>query len=160
MDNEKSIAEINEVIAQVEAGLEPGCEIGARDKMTLKGLLRANNIDKNIKFFPCKREISARIVAHFVRVKGIPQSRFSINAQPGIFILCEGIAGGAERKEAEVGKHEKPVQAAPVRKEEKTPKEKRSEKKEKPGKAVKTPKKEKPGKASAPKVKTAKKKKK
>jgi len=87
MDNEKSIAEINEVIEKVEAALEPKCEIGARDKMTLKGLLKAGNIKKKMKFFPCKRESSAKVVTHFVKVKGIPQSRFSMSAQPGIFIL-------------------------------------------------------------------------
>ncbi|MGC1243420.1 MAG: hypothetical protein WA874_17640 [Chryseosolibacter sp.] len=87
MDNEKTIAEINEVIEKVEAALEPKCEIGARDKMTLKGLLKTSKVEKNLKFFPCRRENSARILHHFIKVKGIPQSRFSMNAQPGIFIL-------------------------------------------------------------------------
>ena len=87
MENEKTIAEINDVIANVEAGLESGCEIGARDKMTLKGLLKAANIDKKIKFFPCKRENSAKILSHFVKVKSVPQSKYSMNAQPGIFLL-------------------------------------------------------------------------
>lgn len=87
MDNEKTIAEINDVIAKVEAGLEPGCEIGARDKMTLKGLLKTAKVDKKIKFFPCKRENSAKILTHFLKVKGIPQSKYSMNAQPGIFLL-------------------------------------------------------------------------
>ena len=87
MDNEKSIAEINDVIAKVEAALEPGCEIGARDKMTLKGLLKTANVTKKTKFFPCKRESSAKILTHFVKTKGIPQSRFSMNSQPNIFIL-------------------------------------------------------------------------
>ena len=87
MDNEKSIAEINEVIAKVEAELEPNCEIGARDKATLKTLLKTSKIDKNAKFFPCKREISAKVVNHFVKVKGLSQSRFSMNAQPNIFLL-------------------------------------------------------------------------
>jgi hypothetical protein len=87
MDNEKSIAEINELIAKVDAALEPGCEIGARDKMTLKGLLKAANITKKTRFFPCKREDSAKIIHHFVKVKGVPQSKFSMNAQPNIFLL-------------------------------------------------------------------------
>ena len=87
MDNEKTVAEINEVIGKVEAALEPGCEIGARDKMTLKGLLKAGKVEKKIKFFPCKRENSAKIVWHFVKVKNIPQSKYSMNTQPGIFIL-------------------------------------------------------------------------
>ena len=87
MDNAKTIAEINEVIEKVEAALEPHCEIGARDKMTLKGLLKSNNVDKKLKFFPCKRENSAKILHHFTKIKSIPQSRFSMNAQPGIFIL-------------------------------------------------------------------------
>ena len=87
MENEKSIAEINDVIAKVEAELEPKCEIGARDKATLKSLLKAGNISKKTKFFPCKREISAKVIHHFVKVKGIPQSRFSMSAQPNIFLL-------------------------------------------------------------------------
>jgi hypothetical protein len=87
MDNVKSIAGINELISKVEAALEPNCEIGARDKMTLKGLLKAGNIEKKTKFFPCKREDSAKVIHHFVKVKGVAQSKFSMNAQPGIFLL-------------------------------------------------------------------------
>ena len=84
--DEKSIAEINEVIAKVETELKPGCEIGARDKATLKGLMKTVKDNKETKFFPCKREHSSKILHHFVKVKGIPQSRFSMNAQPHIFI--------------------------------------------------------------------------
>jgi hypothetical protein len=87
MDKEKSIAEINELISQIEGALEPNCEIGARDKRTLKGLLKASNNNKKVKFFPCKRENSAKVITHFVKGKGIPQSKFSMNAQPDIFIL-------------------------------------------------------------------------
>lgn len=87
MDDEKTIADINKVIAEVEAALEPKCEIGARDKATLKTLLKAGNIKKKVKFFNCKRENSAKILNHFVKVKGIPQSKFSVNAQPNIFLI-------------------------------------------------------------------------
>jgi hypothetical protein len=87
MENEKTIREVNELIAKIEPELEKDCEIGARDKMTLKTLLKNSNSDKKLKYFPCKRENSANVVTHFVKVKGIPQSRFSMNAQPGIFIL-------------------------------------------------------------------------
>lgn len=87
MDNEKTIAEINEVIGKIESALEPNCEIGARDKGTIKGLLKTREDKKNIKYFPCRREHSAKIVHHFVKEKGIVQSRFSMNAQPGVFIL-------------------------------------------------------------------------
>lgn len=87
MNNEKSIAEINELIGKIEAALEPDCEIGARDKTTLKGLLKAGKIDKKIKSFSCKRENSAKVITHFIKEKGIPQSRFSMNAQPNIFLL-------------------------------------------------------------------------
>lgn len=164
MDNEKTIAEINEVIASVEAGLERDCEIGARDKMTLKGLLRANNINKNIKYFPCKRENSAKIVAHFVRVKGIPQSRFSINAQPGIFILCDAGAEGTAHKEDEdrpserVRKVERGESEVKVQKKEKAAKESKVRKEEKARKEVKVQKQEKtPKKGTARKATTAKK---
>lgn len=87
MNKENSIAEINELISQIEAALEPNCEIGARDKMTLKSLLKASNNNKKLKFFSCKRENSGKIINHFVKSKGIPQSKFSMNAQPNIFIL-------------------------------------------------------------------------
>ena len=87
MDNEKSIAEINELITKIEAELKPGCEIGARDKATLKGLLKAANVKKEPKFFSCQREHSARILSHFVKTKNVAQSRFSMNSQPHIFLL-------------------------------------------------------------------------
>jgi hypothetical protein len=85
--NEKEIADINKVIAEIEEALEPKCEIGARDKSTLKVLLKTANVSKKTKFFNCKRESSAKILNHFVKVKGIPQSRYSANAQPNIFII-------------------------------------------------------------------------
>ena len=87
MDNEKSITEINELIAKIEAELKPGCEIGARDKTTLKSLLKAAKDNREPKFFPCQREHSSKILSHFVKTKNVPQSRFSMNAQPHIFLL-------------------------------------------------------------------------
>ena len=63
MENEKTIAEINEVIAKVEAEIKPGCEIGARDKATLKSLLKNAGIEKAAKFVACKREHSSKILA-------------------------------------------------------------------------------------------------
>ncbi|HEX8040757.1 MAG TPA: hypothetical protein VF490_16480 [Chryseosolibacter sp.] len=87
MENEKTIREVNELIAKIEPELEKNCEIGARDKMTLKALLKNEKSNRKLKYFPCKRENSASVVTHFVKIKGIPQSRFSTNAQPGIFIL-------------------------------------------------------------------------
>lgn len=85
--NEKEIAEINKIIAEIEEGLEPNCEIGARDRSTLKALMKTANADKKTKFFNCKRENSSKILTHFVKVKGIPQSKYSANAQPNIFII-------------------------------------------------------------------------
>jgi hypothetical protein len=87
MNNDKSIAEINEVIAKIEAELKPECEIGARDKATLKSLLKTTGTDREVKFFTCKREHSAKIVSYFVKEKKVTQSRFSMNAQPNIFLL-------------------------------------------------------------------------
>ena len=87
MDNEKSIAEINDLISKIEAALEPKCEIGARDKATLKALIKSTDGKQKMKFFPCKRENSAKVITHFVKGKGIAQSKFSMNAQPNIFIL-------------------------------------------------------------------------
>jgi hypothetical protein len=87
MSNEKTITEINDLIKEIEAALEPNCEIGARDKVTLRGLLKTNKLEKKTKFFPCRRENSAKVVSHFVKTKNIPQSKFSTKAQEFIFIL-------------------------------------------------------------------------
>jgi hypothetical protein len=87
MSNDKTITEINDLIKEIEAALEPNCEIGARDKVTLRGLLKTNNIAKKTKFFSCRRENSDKVVAHFVKGKSIPQSKFSTKAQEFIFIL-------------------------------------------------------------------------
>ena len=88
MENEKTIAEINEVIAKVEAEIKPGCEIGARDKATLRSLLKNAGIERAATFVACKRAHSSKVLAHFVKTKGIPQSKFSMNAQPYIFIIA------------------------------------------------------------------------
>lgn len=87
MEKDKSIGEINELIGKIEAALEPKCEIGARDKMTLRSLLKLSNSNKKIKFFSCKRENSAKVITYFVKEKGIPQSKFNMSAQPTIFIV-------------------------------------------------------------------------
>lgn len=85
--NEKSIREINDLIGRIEAALPPDAEIGARDRATLKSLLKSSKIDKQVKFFSCQREDSAKVIHYFVKEKGLTQSRFSMNAQPDIFIL-------------------------------------------------------------------------
>lgn len=82
----KSITEINDIIKQIEKVLEPECEIGARDKETLRALMKASNMEKNTKFFACRREDSTEIVNHFTKTKGIPKSKFSLNAQPFVFV--------------------------------------------------------------------------
>ena len=87
MEKDKDIAEINELISKIETALEPKCEIGARDKMTLRSLLKSSKNSQKTKFFSCKRENSAKIITYFVKEKGIPQSKFSMNAQPNIFLL-------------------------------------------------------------------------
>lgn len=87
LDN-KSINEINEVISAIEKELKPGCEIGARDRSTLQGLLKANKIEKKAKFFACRREHSDKIVLHFVKHKNVTQSKFHVKAQTYIFVVC------------------------------------------------------------------------
>jgi hypothetical protein len=87
MNNEPSVKEINEVIKNIEEALKPGCEIGARDNVTLANLLRANNIKKKAKFFKCKRDQSDKIILHFVKEKGVTKNKFSGNSQPSIYIL-------------------------------------------------------------------------
>jgi hypothetical protein len=87
MNNENSVTEINDLIKEIEAALEPNCEIGARDKVTLRALLKTSKNAKKTKFFPCRRENSAKVVSHFVKTKNIPQSKFSMKAQEFIFLL-------------------------------------------------------------------------
>jgi hypothetical protein len=87
MNNESSFKEINDVIKTIEGALQPGCEIGARDNVTLTKLLRASNPEKKVKFFKCKREHSENIIKHFVKEKGITKNKFSVSAQPSIYIL-------------------------------------------------------------------------
>lgn len=87
MNKDQSIEEINNVIKEVEKSLEPNCEIGARDKVTLTKLLSASGTAKKIKFFKCKREQSAKIVSFFVKQKGIPQNKFSSNVQEYVYLL-------------------------------------------------------------------------
>jgi hypothetical protein len=83
----KSIIEINKVIEQVEKALVPGCEIGARDRETLRALLKASSPEKKTKFFACRRENSNDVVTHFVKTKGLAKSKFSLQSQPYIFIV-------------------------------------------------------------------------
>lgn len=89
MNQGKSITEINDLIKQIEKVLEPNCEIGARDRETLRALLKASNVEKKTKFFPCRRENSNDVVAHFIKEKGITKSKFSLNAQAFIFIATD-----------------------------------------------------------------------
>jgi len=86
MKQGKSITEINDLIKQIEKVLEPDCEIGARDRETLRALLKASNMEKKTKFFACRREDSNEIVTHFTKTKGIAKSKFSLNAQPFVFV--------------------------------------------------------------------------
>jgi hypothetical protein len=90
--NEHQVKEINDVIASINTALEKmknkKCEIGARNKATLKSILTANKLDptKAI-FFKCKREFSDTILAHFITEKELTKSKFSMNTQDTIFLL-------------------------------------------------------------------------
>ncbi len=87
MNNEQSIKEINEVIKKIEAALKPGCEIGARDAVTLRTLLQTNKVDRKAKFFECKRDHSEQVLNYFIKEKNIPKNKFSGNRQQFIYIL-------------------------------------------------------------------------
>ena len=84
-NNDKSIQEINEVIAKVEKAVKPKCEVGTRDSQAiLKSLLK--DPKKKVKFFPCRREHSGKILSHFVK-KGIPKNKFSIDTQSNVYLV-------------------------------------------------------------------------
>jgi hypothetical protein len=87
MKQGKSITEINSLIEKIEKVLEHECEIGARDRNTLRALLKQGNEHKKITFFVCRREDSNEIITHFTKTKGIAKSKFSLNTQPFIFVL-------------------------------------------------------------------------
>lgn len=81
------ITELNDLIAEIEKSIAPKCEIGARDKVTVRALLKANKATNVAQFFNCKREYSEAIVSHFVKEKGVVKNRFHMNSQPAIYIL-------------------------------------------------------------------------
>ena len=83
----QQITEINSIIAEIEKSIDPKCEIGARDKVFLTSLLKANQIKTTPIFFKCKREYSDTIVSHFVKEKGLIKNRFHMNGQPYIYVL-------------------------------------------------------------------------
>lgn len=90
--NDHQVKEINEVIASITTTLEKikskKCEIGARDKATLKAILHASKVEPvSLTFFKCKREYSDTIITHFMNEKKLPKSRFSATAQESIFII-------------------------------------------------------------------------
>ncbi len=81
------IAEVNEIITEIEKSIKPKCEIGARDKVIMTGLLKANKMTKVPQFFKCRREYSDSIVSFFVKEKGVTKSRFHMKNQEAVFIL-------------------------------------------------------------------------
>jgi hypothetical protein len=83
----KQIEEINAVIEQIEKEVKPNCEIGAREKILLRTILKTNKVERVAKFFPCKREYSDTIVAHFVNEKGLVKNKFSSMGQAFVFLL-------------------------------------------------------------------------
>lgn len=90
--NEIEINEINSIISDVQKAIDimnsPFAKVGARDRVTIRALLTANNIPSStIGFFKCKRHYSDAIISHFVNNKGIKRSRFSMNLQEYIYII-------------------------------------------------------------------------
>ena len=85
--SQNQIEEINAIIKAIEGEIKPKMEIGAKDRVVLTSLLKANKIDKAPKFFKCKREYSDAIVSYFVKEKGVTRNKFSGNLQPFVFII-------------------------------------------------------------------------
>ena len=89
--NEKQVNEINLVISNIDKAVKKNgkkkYEIGSRDKTILLSLLRANKIETNRLFFPCKREYSEVIVSHFTNEKGFTRNKFSVNSQDHVYLL-------------------------------------------------------------------------
>lgn len=83
----QQIIEVNSHIEEIGKSITAKCEIGARDKATLTGLLKANRITKKPLYFKCKRENADAVVNYFVKEKGVAKNRFHMNNQPFIFIL-------------------------------------------------------------------------
>jgi hypothetical protein len=83
----KQVEDINTTIKKIEEKLKPNVEIGARDRTVLRALLKTNTIDKTPEFFECKREYSDAIVTHFIKEKKLTKNKFSMNAQPFIYII-------------------------------------------------------------------------
>lgn len=81
------ITEVNAIIAEIEKAIKPKCEIGARDKVVLTGLLKVNQVKKVPQFFKCRREYSEAIVSFFAKEKGVTKSRFHMKNQEAVFIL-------------------------------------------------------------------------
>lgn len=81
------ITEINTIIAEIEKSIKPKCEIGARDKVILTGLLKSSPSKRVPQFFKCRREYSEAIVNFFVKEKGVAKSRFHMKNQEAVFVL-------------------------------------------------------------------------
>ena len=85
--NVQQIKEINDAIEEISKSVQPKCEIGAHDKVSVAPLLKAQKPPREVLYFKCKREYSDAIVAHFVKEKGAVKNRFHKNNQSSIFIL-------------------------------------------------------------------------
>lgn len=83
----ESVAEINELIQEIEKHIKPDCEIGSRERATLSTLLKANKVEQKAKYFACRREDSNKILTYFLKEKGLKQNKFSSNNQPHIYLL-------------------------------------------------------------------------
>lgn len=85
--NAKEVNEINAIIAEVAKVVKSKSEIGARDKVTLNGLLATNKVDKSPVFFKCRKEYSEAIVNHFVREKNIARNKFHMATQGYVYVI-------------------------------------------------------------------------
>lgn len=85
--NEKQVEEMNGIISKINDALKKDCEICARNPVTLKSLLAANKIDKNVVHFSCKPEYSETIISYYKKEKGLTVSRFSGNMQSSICLI-------------------------------------------------------------------------
>jgi hypothetical protein len=89
--NEKEVKEINDVIAEIQKAIDKAkskkCLIGARDKATVKSLLKSDGrTEANVSFFKCSRPHAEAILQHFIG-KGLQKDKFSMNVQEYIYLI-------------------------------------------------------------------------
>ena len=90
--NDHQVKEINAIISKIEKAIESkkpaDISIGARDRIIVRTLLGANDIQQvTVSFFECKREYSGEVLRQVMDRKGLKQHKFSANLQKDIYLI-------------------------------------------------------------------------